>query len=644
VVRPGSNGKIAIYNNAGTTHIIATAVGYFRTSTGSGGGFVPTAYTKMVDTRDGTGTAEARIAANTSRTVQITGAVIPAGTTTVLANVVVANPGASGWLGAMASTAAPAHSALNFAASGTHSHTVSLPLSATGQVVFSNRSAAAIDLVVVPYGYITTSATTGAGYRYVPTTRIYDSGTTLAANASVDVQVAGKLGMPTRGIAGAVLSITANGPSVAGAARAWPSGGTDPSVSQVHFRAGKSAAGLAIIPLGTNGSVRIKNASSGTARIIVDFEGYFANPIPTAPLESYTPSVGLQTAPVSGASLGMVEYAYTDNLGRVLIGHQSDVDNFGSVQWTVISGNEAFSGRPSLALLGDGKAQVGVRYSDSDVWSRTQSAVGSTGWNPWADFGGSMAAAPAITKLPNGVMAAFAVDVDGKLWTYQQTGTIPYWKSLVDLNFTGTPVIAATRTGVQLFIRDTAGNVQTAHFADNVLGAWTNLGGSGTTLPATVVFPGFRIRVFIQQADGTIATKIQDVAGTFPAAWTSLGTTVAAGAPAAVLDPVLGRSAVVTRDTTGQIMLSWETSQGTGIYGPWAAAIPDSFEAAATDPTIVPITNTSGQTWVILFRNENNANRVYERQPIGGLAARSSLDAQVAGGIFIAQTLPAPPA
>jgi hypothetical protein len=73
------------------------------------------------------------------------------------------------------------------------------------------------------------------------------------------------------------------------------------------------------------------------------------------------------------------------------------------------------------------------------------------------------------------------------------------------------------------------------------------------------------------------------------------------------------------------------------VFGAWSAAIPDLFEAAATDPTIVPLTNSAGQTWVILFRNANSANRVYERQPVGALGVMST-----GAGRFGAHTLPAP--
>ncbi|WP_433393187.1 hypothetical protein [Micromonospora sp. KLBMP9576] len=658
VVKPGTNGRIAVANFTGDTHVIATAQGYFRSTVGGGGGFVPVSQNKLVDTQLGLGTTKAKIPAMGTRTVTLAGGVIPTTATAVLANVVTVDVTAQGWLGVTpAGAAAAAHSALNFEESGHHSHTVSLPLSSAGQVTFTNRSGAAIDLIVAPYGYITGSASQGAGFRPLAATRLYDGVSAIAHGGAVDVQVAGRLGLPTRGVAGVVLNVTVADPSATGGFRVWPTGGTEPDVSQVHARRPYNAAGLVIVKPGTNGHVRLKNVSGGSARLIVDIQGFFTDPIPAAPVQPFAASVGVQAGPAAGAALGMLEYAYTDNIGRVLVGHQPDVDNFGTVQWSVVSGNEAFSGRPSLGVSGDGRVQVAAHYSDSDVWARTQTAVGSATWAPWSDFGGSMAAAPAVVLLPSGTMAVFAVDVDGKLWVYQQTGTVPAWRALVDREFVGTPVVAQTRTGVRLFLRTATGTVETAEYVEGTLSAWTSLGGTGAGAPAVVVSPGYRMRVFVRSLNGTIATKYQDVAGTFPAAWTSLGSYVSAGAPAAVLDPVLGRTAVVTRSPSGEVMLSWETAQGSGAFGGWSAAIPDLFESAATDPTIVPVTNSAGQTWLILFRNANNASRIYERQPVAGLAAAASggstvtprrvgdtAPASAARGTFAAHTLPAPPA
>lgn len=644
IVRPGANGKIAVRNSAGSAHIVITAQGYFTTTAGGGGGFVPVQQNVLADTRAPLNTTKGKIAANSTRTIKLAGvdARIPQGAKAILAEVVTLNATTSGWIGVAAGTTKSGISALNYWPTGNHSHLVSIPLSTTGEATFHNAGSGAVDLSVAPFGYVSAVAGEGSGYRHVPTTRVYDSGTALAAGAAVDVQVTGKLGMPTRGVAAVAVSVSAVAPSAAGLFVVYPTDGTMPNINTGYVRAGKTSAHMMIIRPGTDGKIRIKNNSPGTARFIVEFEGYFADPIPSAPIQTYTPVVGLQAPPTGSATASAVEYAFTNDLGTVRIGHQSDPDNFQSLTWLANSTLDAFSGAPTLAATSDSKVQLVAQNSDSDIWAQTQTAAGSSTWTSWADFGGSMAAPPALVRLPNNVMTAFAVDADGKLWVYQQTGTIPFWKPLTDQNFAGTPVAAATRTGVRLFIRNTSGALLTAEYVDGAVSGWTNLGGTGTTKPAAVVYPGYRTRVFAQQADGTVSTLYQNDDGTFPTAWTSLGTRILTGSPAAILDPVLFRTAVVARDPDGNVMVSWETNQGTGVFGAWTPAIPDAFELAYSDPTIVPMTNSAGQTWSILFQNNNHNVLVFQRAPITGMSGLTAFAAPSAH--FTSHTLPAPPA
>jgi len=640
-VAPGTSGKVVVWNGSGSTHIIVQVQGYFRTTVGTtGGGFVPVTHTKVVDTRSGVGTTKAKIAAGSSRTIALTGSLVPSGATAVAIGLCVPSATTTGYLSVMPAGQTGTRSTLNYD-NGTTSSLAIVKLSPGGQIIVKNHGSIAVDVVIVMEGYFTASPSTGAGYRPA-TGRVFDSRDTgpISGGGTVEVQLLGRIGTPLRGVAGVVFNVTAVGPSGTGWLRVYPSGtdGTDPAAAHVHFNDASNRGSLIILKPGTDGKIRILNGGSASVHVVVDVQGYFADPIPVAPVELNAPTVGLQAVPVAGASLGMVEYAYTDNIGRVLIGHQTDPDNFGSVQWTVLSGNEAFSGRPSLAMFDTGRAQLSVRYSDSDIWNITQTAPAAATWNEWNDTGGSMAGAPTVALL-NGMMSVFAIDADGKLWVRTPSGLAPAWRNLGGQNLVGSPVIVANRDGLQLFAVDSAGAVKTAAYTTGVLSAWTNLGDvDATGTPAVVVYPGYRMRVLVRQGDGTIATKYQDATGAFPAAWTTLGTQVSAGDPAAILDPVLGRTAVVTRSPAGEVMLAWETGQGTGVFGEWSAAIPDLFETAATDPTIVPLTNTAGQTWLILFRNANSANRIYERQPVGALGAMST-----GGGRFSAHTLPVPP-
>jgi hypothetical protein len=376
------------------------------------------------------------------------------------------------------------------------------------------------------------------------------------------------------------------------------------------------------------------------------------------PLARNTGTSAIQLTPAQAGQLGTIEYAYVDNVGRLLHGRQRDPDNSSSLQWTTISGGEAFTGQPAVAQLTDGRVQVSTQNTNGSTWSRTQKAVDNPDWNDWSQLGGFLASPPVTAKMPDGSIVSFAIG-QGELWAHAQSTLLPHWRSLGrgpgGSGLIGTPAVVPTRNGIQVFALDADGTLATAEYRDvDALSGWTSLGGSGLTgLPLTIVYPGYRMRVFVRAAGGTVLTKAQDFDEVWSTDWQSTGPFVAAGSPAAILDPVEGRTAVVARGTDNQIYRMWETAAGSGEWGGWAKAI-EAPDPAATDPTVVPVTNTSGQTWYIVFRNANSAIRIYERSvtvPAGTLAtsAAERSAADVRGKVrstpeFTAVTLPRPPA
>ena len=199
---------------------------------------------------------------------------------------------------------------------------------------------------------------------------------------------------------------------------------------------------------------------------------------PPVPVEQFAP-----TTVVQGSSRN-IEYAYTDNIGRLLHGRQ-DPDNIGSTQWTVLSGNEAFSGRVGLFENGSGLIRLAGHNVPSDVWSRTQAAAGSPDWTAWSDLGGRMASPPVPVRLTDGLEVAFAVDADGALWARSQdatTNSLMAWRRLGGTGLTGTPVTAAVANAAATVIAvDTNGTLQAATYQNGALSAWNSPGGSGVT-------------------------------------------------------------------------------------------------------------------------------------------------------------------
>jgi hypothetical protein len=194
----------------------------------------------------------------------------------------------------------------------------------------------------------------------------------------------------------------------------------------------------------------------------------------TASLEDFTATAAMQASPVNGGSVGALEYAYVDNVGHLVHGHQTDPADFGTVQWTVISGFEAFAGKPSLAEQQDGKLQVAAHNTSGNVWVDTQATKEPPAWGSWLNTGAPMASHTAIVRDADGTLVVFAIDADGVLWALQQPGpnaTHTAWLSLGVTGLTGTPAAIATRDGIQVFARDTSGDIKTATYGPRP-GGW----------------------------------------------------------------------------------------------------------------------------------------------------------------------------
>lgn len=265
VVPLSSSGKLLVYNFAGTADVVIDVQGYYVA--GAGSGFTPVALTRIVDTRSGLGTTTGTIPAGGSRTITLTGGVIPAGATAAFVNLLVPGATAAGWLAAAPAGTASGLGVLNYVTGATQSG-ATIKLSSAGQVTFYNKGTAAVNLVVSAEGYYGTGGAlfTGTASRVI-NTRTAGTGAPLAAGATLD------LTLPTA--VAAALNITVT-PEQDGWLKAWPEGATTPSVTLMDFNAASWRANGIVLTPGTNGTIHITNGSAGAAHIIVDVQGLYS--------------------------------------------------------------------------------------------------------------------------------------------------------------------------------------------------------------------------------------------------------------------------------------------------------------------------------------------------------------------------------
>ncbi len=96
----------------------------------------------------------------------------------------------------------------------------------------------------------------------------------VAAGGQIDLQIAGRAGVPAAGIAAVVLNVTATESLLPGYVSVFPAGTRRPTVSNLNLEtAGQTVANLVTVKVGTNGQVTL--FTSGGAQLIADITGYY---------------------------------------------------------------------------------------------------------------------------------------------------------------------------------------------------------------------------------------------------------------------------------------------------------------------------------------------------------------------------------
>jgi hypothetical protein len=259
--------------------------------------------TRVLDTRN-TG-----IVPNNGMTgVQVEGnaAGIPSsGVTSVVLNVTVTGTTAGGYLTAWGDgTTRPKTSNLNWVKGQTIANLVTVPVSGDGGVDFYVTSSTQV--IADVQGYYTND-TSGLTLSTTAPTRILDTRSavgiatkTAITNSTISLKVDGANGIPSTAKA-VVLNMTVAATGSSGYLAAYPEGTAVPTVSNLDWTATNTTiAGLAIVPVGTDGNVSIKVA--GTAHVIADVFGYFTAGTTGSSFTSAGPTRLLDTRSANGVS------------------------------------------------------------------------------------------------------------------------------------------------------------------------------------------------------------------------------------------------------------------------------------------------------------------------------------------------------
>lgn len=306
IVRPGTGGKVCIVASA-NADLIVDASGWFAKGTNA---TWLTSPTRVLSTRDGIGTAKAKVAAG--GVLQLPFPALPAGARSAVLNLTVTNTDGAGYLSAYPCGSAPPNASnLNFVAGDTVAN-LAIVKPGTGGAVCLFASAAT-DVIADLTGWL------AAGYNPLDQPlRVLSTRDGIGGAKSPVAKAATRsltLTPPADAVA-AVLNVTVTNTGGAGYLTVHPCGGSAPDSSTLNFRAADTVANLAIVSLPADKSVCF-TAGEAATDVIADLSGwltaasgYGSLPSPARLLDTRRCQFAISAEDVSPAPGGVVTAAY----------------------------------------------------------------------------------------------------------------------------------------------------------------------------------------------------------------------------------------------------------------------------------------------------------------------------------------------
>lgn len=278
IAKVGADGRACIYNDTGTTHVLADVVGWFADGTSTGASLTALAPTRVLDTRRGLG-APGPLGEKASFDVQMTGVggVPASGVSGVVLNVTTDRPtGVRSFVTVWPTgDARPNASSLNMVAGETAPNLVFARVGANGKVSFAN-DLGATHLLADVLGWFGTAPAASGNFTPLAPARVLDTRASgaVGARSSIDLAITGRGGVPAGGVSAVVLNVTATRPTERTFVTVWPAGEARPDASNLNVIAGQSRPNLVIARVGAGGKVSLYN-DAGSTDLVADVVGWF---------------------------------------------------------------------------------------------------------------------------------------------------------------------------------------------------------------------------------------------------------------------------------------------------------------------------------------------------------------------------------
>ena len=161
---------------------------------------------------------------------------------------------------------------------------VVVKLGSGGKVSLLNFAGGVHAIADVAGWYDDGTGTSGAHYHPLTPARLLDTregngapAAALSAGATLDLQVAGRGGVPASGVSAVVLNVTVTEPKAVSFLTAFPTGQVRPLASNLNFSGGQTVPNLVVVKLGSGGKVSLFNFAGGV-HAIADVAGWYEAP------------------------------------------------------------------------------------------------------------------------------------------------------------------------------------------------------------------------------------------------------------------------------------------------------------------------------------------------------------------------------
>jgi hypothetical protein len=289
--------RIDISTYGSASDLTVDLVGYYTTTAGVGGHYVPVDATRVVDTRSGTGAPAGRM--TTDLVFSLPGSV-PSDAVGVVLDVTAVDPVGDGYLRLAPTGTTATTTAVNFEGGGSTTG-LAVTRSSSGKVTVSIAGSSS-NLVVDLLGYYDGASSSGSGYVPVTPTRFVDTRRGLAASGPGAGPLAVTLPSSIPPDATAVLlDVSIVAPSGKGYIR-FAAPGTPATTTALNVLAGESRTGL-VVTGQRDGQLTL--ATYGMkSHLVIDLVGYQSNCVPPpspSPSPSASPAASVSATPAAAA-------------------------------------------------------------------------------------------------------------------------------------------------------------------------------------------------------------------------------------------------------------------------------------------------------------------------------------------------------